>query len=364
MTNIWHKEQSAVQDTSSKDAVISKFVERDGEAVTLTHRMTIKSSLNEIAEGIVGFLKENKITATLKSDESSWVGVDGGEHLVAIIGYDNRSRYDAPSYDGFDEEIDEGNELFGNALRIFTVTAAGNRVMLRALLTYLHGSYKARKYAQIKWWYKEGGRATYKISYMEPLNTMLRPEFYPTLGDPHKFINDYLKSDASILLMAGEPGTGKTTLLRHMLYDNDLTASVVFDEELMESDNVFQNFLFDKENNVLIIEDADKILTSREADKNKLMSRFLNISDGLIKLPNKKLIFTTNVTDFTKVDEALMRPGRCFASVHTRPLTFEEAQKAAKAAGLSVPVDGREYSLADLFNIGPKIEARRIGFVR
>jgi ATP-dependent 26S proteasome regulatory subunit len=42
------------------------------------------------------------------------------------------------------------------------------------------------------------------------------------------------------------------------------------------------------------------------------MSRFLNISDGLIKLPNKKLVFTTNVTNFENIDSALLRPGRCF----------------------------------------------------
>jgi len=114
----------------------------------------------------------------------------------------------------------------------------------------------------------------------------------------------------------------------------------------------------------MIIEDADTILSSREDDGNKLMSRFLNVSDGLIKLPNKKLVFTTNISDFTKVDPALLRPGRCFGVLHTRLLNLNEAQAAARVANLPIPTEKKEYSLAELFNQGQGGQVRRIGFVR
>jgi ATP-dependent 26S proteasome regulatory subunit len=113
---------------------------------------------------------------------------------------------------------------------------------------------------------------------------------------------------------------------------------------------------------IMIIEDADTILMSREDNGNKLMSRFLNVADGLIKLPNKKLIFTTNISDFTKVDPALLRPGRCFGVMHTRLMNLVEAQAAAKAANMPIPMEKREYSLAEIFHQGRTQTVRSIGF--
>jgi len=141
-----------------------------------------------------------------------------------------------------------------------------------------------------------------------------------------------------------------------------MCAHVIYDEALMQNDSVFQSFLFDDASEVMIIEDADTILSAREQDGNKLMSRFLNVSDGLIKLPNKKLVFTTNINDFGKVDHALLRPGRCFGVMHTRALNLAEAQTAAKAAGLPIPVEKREYTIAELFNQGKKSQVRTFGF--
>jgi hypothetical protein len=96
-----------------------------------------------------------------------------------------------------------------------------------------------------------------------------------------------------------------------------------------------------------------------------MIARFLNVSDGLIKFPNKKVIFTTNLDDFKKVDEALLRPGRCFGMIKCRALTFEEAVAAAKVAGLKPPERARDYTIAELFNPDTQLEMgepRRIGF--
>jgi ATP-dependent 26S proteasome regulatory subunit len=90
------------------------------------------------------------------------------------------------------------------------------------------------------------------------------------------------------------------------------------------------------------------------------------VSDGLIKFPSKKVIFTTNLDDFKKVDEALLRPGRCFGMIKCRPLTYDEAEAAAKVAGLRVPEKKRDYTIAELFNPDTQIEltseTRRVGF--
>ena len=241
----------------------------------------------------------------------------------------------------------------------------GDRHAIKDITVLLESKLESQHLALVKWWHQSGSRGPdTRTVFLPPLTTKLHPEFYPGMPSPSEFLKNYLASDASILMMSGPPGTGKTTLLRHLICENRLAAHVVYDESLMMNDAVFQNFLFGDDGDIMIIEDADTIITSREHENNKLMSRFLNISDGLIKLPNKKLVFTTNISDFNRVDQALVRPGRCFGVVHTRPLNLTEAQAATKVANIPVPTEKGEYTLADLFNSGgPKHKIRAIGFV-
>jgi len=48
--------------------------------------------------------------------------------------------------------------------------------------------------------------------------------------------------------------------------------------------------------------------------------------------------------------------------MHTRPLNLTEAQAAAKVAGLPVPTEKREYTLAELFNQNKTRRIRTMGF--
>jgi ATPase family associated with various cellular activities (AAA) len=241
----------------------------------------------------------------------------------------------------------------------------GSRSVLRHIQDMLDEDFEKESATPMIWWHKGDRGVSSRKVFLPPLTTRIVPELYPDMQpDPATYIKSYLDSDASILLMAGPPGTGKTTLLRHMIKDHDLGAHVIYDEGLMSNDNIFQNFLFGDFGDVMIIEDADAILCSREMDQNKLMSRFLNVSDGLIKLPNKKLVFTTNLSDFNKVDPAILRPGRCYGVLHTRSLDLNEAQAAARACQLPIPVSREQYTLAQLFNQQAKShQTRGIGFV-
>jgi len=222
--------------------------------------------------------------------------------------------------------------------------------------------FEQEKMGIIKWWFTGRSGVDSRDIYLPTLKTTIHPEFYPDMDNPAKYMADYMASDASIMLVAGPAGTGKTTLLRHLISDYKLIAHVIYDEVLMQKDSIFQDFLFDDHGDIMIIEDADTILGDREKEGNKLMSRFLNVSDGLIKLPNKKVVFTTNLSDFGKVDSALIRPGRCFGVLETRNLDLSEAQAAAKVAGLPIPIEKRSYTIAELFNRNNQPRVRNIGF--
>lgn len=193
------------------------------------------------------------------------------------------------------------------------------------------------------------------------------PEFYPFFDKPiDEYFNEYFKSDAAILIFIGEPGTGKTSLIRHLVHTHKLVVKTTSDENLMNMDEFYIDYINHKHENLLVIEDADLILLDRESAQNKLMSKLLNFSDGIGKLVDKKIIFTTNLDSTVQIDPALIRPGRCFGVVNFRALTLAESLAACKASGLELPDDnGTQYTLSELFN--PEFNRsykKSVGFIR
>lgn len=226
----------------------------------------------------------------------------------------------------------------------------------------LDALYKASHLPEVRWVYKQGDDIESASIILDPPDQM-HDEFYPFIREGvDAFLDDYLASSASILFMSGAPGTGKTTLIRHCLHRHGLRAVMTYEEALLSADYVFVNFLLSVEENVLLIEDADTMLQSRPDDK-KRIARFLNVSDGVVKLSDKKVIFTTNLENFKDIDDALTRPGRCFGAMQFRALSYDEAKAACAAGGLHLPGDNRAYTLAELFNQrAVRPTPRKVGF--
>ncbi len=177
----------------------------------------------------------------------------------------------------------------------------------------------------------------------------VRDSFYPWIGDVNAYYDRYMTSESVVLVLLGLPGTAKTSFIRNLIWRDGLSTMFTYDTELLESDGLFADFITGNDN-LLVVEDADTMLTDRDHGGNKIMSKFLNISDGLAASEKrKKIIFTANIVEPSRIDSALLRPGRCFDCQVFRKLTAEEAIVAASAADLEFSPEGRHYSLAEMF---------------
>jgi SpoVK/Ycf46/Vps4 family AAA+-type ATPase len=101
----------------------------------------------------------------------------------------------------------------------------------------------------------------------------------------------------------------------------------------LAGDEMFVRFITGRQD-AFVIEDADHLLKPR-CEGNEHLHRFLTIADGVVRSQGRKVIFSTNLPNIGDLDEALIRPGRCFARVHVRALTGAEARALAQeiAAG-------------------------------
>lgn len=165
-----------------------------------------------------------------------------------------------------------------------------------------------------------------------------------------QFIEDFLKSSENILLLIGEPGTGKSNFIKYIISRSKQNALITYDPEIMKKDGIFAMFI-EGEYGSLIMEDADTFLGAR-SEGNQMMAKFLNVGDGIVSMASKKLIFSTNLEKLDDIDPALLRPGRCFAVLQFRKMNFDEAKQFLSDHKITSwsPTPGESYSLAELYN--------------
>jgi hypothetical protein len=216
-------------------------------------------------------------------------------------------------------------------------------------------------------WHFLTSRGELETAAIEEMATdVLRDSAYPEIkGGVRSFIARYLDAPETVLVLQGPPGTGKTRLIRAILGDisrrkgEQAQALYTGDMKALASDEIYVQFITGW-HDAFVVEDADHLLKPR-ADGNEHLHRFLTIADGVVRSQGRKIIFSTNLPNVGDLDEALIRPGRCFARIHARTLTSAEAQALADeiAAGdvdrrtrvsLALAADeGRKRSLAEIY---------------
>jgi hypothetical protein len=122
------------------------------------------------------------------------------------------------------------------------------------------------------------------------------------------------------------------------------------DASILSKDQIFIDLL-SGETFALVLEDRDVNLAKR-TQGNEMMNKMLSVSDGFLCNVKTKIIITTNISNVADIDNALLRPGRCFAVIETRSLTYEEANDLATSLKIDEVLPYKEkYTIAEVYAI-------------
>jgi hypothetical protein len=155
------------------------------------------------------------------------------------------------------------------------------------------------------------------------------------------------KESKGLVLFHGQPGTGKTYYIRHLLRTMAAKKKIVIYmppnmvDHLVEPS--FMAFIsatvesYSKAGNfcVLLIEDAEPLLAQRHSETRiQGITNLLNMTDGLLNdMLNLQIICTFNV-NVEKLDKALLRPGRLIARKEFTALPEFEANLLGQRLGV------------------------------
>lgn len=194
----------------------------------------------------------------------------------------------------------------------------------------------------------------------------------------HKKSIEFLNSDESgLIIYRGIPGSGKTSYIKY------LTTILPDKQFLFVSADImgdlghpnFISFLTDNKNSVIILEDCEQLLVSRDNSLdspyiNEGLINLLNMTDGILGSAfNFKFICTFNSKNISKLDNALLRKGRCKVNYEFKELSIDKIEKLIELEKIKDLWNGKpkkKMSVTELYNTDDENyqteERKKIGF--
>lgn len=220
-------------------------------------------------------------------------------------------------------------------------------------------------------YYNPFGELDLKSLYLEEMSFELSLNYGEKFVTIHQKIIDFLNGNSSgLILLHGEPGTGKTTYIQKLISDLKDKKFIFIPGNMISSLSSpnFSEFLISNANSVFVLEDAGGIVSSSSAQGviTDEIANLLNLSDGLTgRALNIKFIISFN-SPMKSVDKALLRPGRTIVKHEFKKLNKKDTQRLAEHLGKEIE-DNREMTLSEIYNYGnsqglEEEDNKKIGF--
>jgi hypothetical protein len=177
------------------------------------------------------------------------------------------------------------------------------------------------------------------------------------------------KNHNGLFLLYGAPGTGKSTYIRYLI--GKITNKKVIFLSPRIAGNLdspsFTELLLDNPESVIVIEDAESLLVSRDEHRSSDLSVLLNLTDGILGTNLSIQFICTFNTQLNNIDPALARKGRLSASYEFKPLETGKANALLQKIGIADQKVTEPTTLADLYNIQEQTfgfagKIKKIGF--
>lgn len=186
--------------------------------------------------------------------------------------------------------------------------------------------------------HNSGGFHLKNIKMKKKANIDLELNYGEAFVKIHDNLVKFLDSeDTGLAILNGIYGSGKSYYIRHLL--SILNKRVIYIpphliQRVAEPD--FLAFLLEESDFILVIEDAEEIITNRkDIDNTAGVSNLLNLSDGILGECIKVKIITTFNAKIDSIDPALLRKGRLKIRHEFLELPVDATNKLFKHLGIN-----------------------------
>lgn len=285
-----------------------------------------------------GFEEINRITTKRRNDDSFKIlSINYEKKVFAIFSH---NKYE-----------DKNDNISLELLYDISIGEIGDQIDLTKIVEFE----KPPKRAQINLVKSEMGHLDTQEYELPTPDIDLELNYGASFKKVHNLIVERLnkENDKGIILLHGDPGTGKTSYIKYLtklITDKDILFIPPSMAEMLSEPSIIP-FLMDHKNSILIIEDAERVISDRQINGSSPgVSNILNLTDGILgDCLSIQIIATFNMVR-EKIDPALLRKGRLIAEHKFTKLSVEESNNLLKHINKDITVT-ESLALADIYNI-------------